>query len=125
MKASKWLVGIPTLVCAMFFLSSALADVVPVANPSFETLPTRNTSIGCSTNCQFDQGVVPPGWMFTSGTTNLGFFGQLQPGPPTNTTYFSSVPDGITVAWSDEAGSIIYQNVGTTTGAGVISYVNG
>jgi hypothetical protein len=120
MKASKWLVGIPTLVCAMLFLSSAFADVVPVANPSFETLPGGGLPMPCGTNCQFDQGFVPPGWMFTPGTTNPGFFGQLQPGPPTNTTFFNSVPDGITVAWSDEAGSIIYQNVGTTTGAGVI-----
>lgn len=119
MKTSKWLVGIPTLVCAMLYLSTAFADVVPVANPSFETLPPGGLPIGCGTNCNFDQGVVPPGWMFTPGTTNIGLYGQLQPGPPATTTYFSSVPDGITVAWSDESGSIIYQNVGTTTGAGV------
>jgi hypothetical protein len=120
MKASKLLVGILTLLCAMLFVSNAFADVVPVSNPSFETLPAGGLPIGCGTGCNFDQNVVPPGWMFTPGTTNLGLFGQLQPGPPTTTTYFNSVPNGSTVAWSDEGGSIIYQNVGTTPGAGVV-----
>jgi hypothetical protein len=124
MKASKWLVGIPTLVCAMLFVSNAFATVVPVANPSFETLPGAGLGMACGPSCFFDQGFAPPGWIFTAGTTNTGLFGQLQPGSgpggsPLPPQYFNYVPDGITVAWSDEAGSIIHQQiVGQTVNLG-------
>jgi PEP-CTERM motif len=120
MKTSKWLVGIPTLVCAMLFVSNAFATVVPVVDPSFETLPSGGLPANCGPSCQFDQGVAPQGWMFTPGTTNPGFFGQLQPGSgpagsPPLPRYFNYVPDGITVAWSDEAGSIISQQIAGQT----------
>jgi hypothetical protein len=110
MKASKLLVGIPTLLCAMLFASSAFAGDVTVDNPSFETLPEAGLPIGCGTGCSYDEAAIP-GW------TNSGVSGQFQPGPPATTTYFDSVPDGITVAYSN--GPTISQTVGATVQDGV------
>jgi hypothetical protein len=113
MKVSKLLVGIPALLCAMLFVSNAFADVVTVANPSFETLPAGGLPYGsCGAGCSFSEitstdGI--PGWT----TSATGFIGQFQPGSSSgNFAWFNYVPDGTTVAYSDIAGSTIYQQVG-------------
>jgi hypothetical protein len=110
MKASKPLMGIPTLLCAMLFVSSAFADVVAADNSSFETLPAGGLPFDCGTGCSYSVAPIP-GW------AAVGSFGQFQPGPPATTTYFDSVPDGITVAYSN--GGTISQTVGPTVQNGV------
>jgi hypothetical protein len=109
MKASKLLMGIPTLLCAMLFVSSAFADAITVDNPSFETLPAGGLPFPCGTDCSYSVDAIP-GW------TNSGS-GQFQPGPPATMTYFDSVPDGHTVAYSN--GGTISQTVGATVQDGV------
>ena len=62
---------------------------------------------------RFSSGGTPiPGWVIS------GAIGQLQPGPPATTTYFNSVPDGTTVAYSN--GGTISQTVGATVQLGVV-----
>jgi PEP-CTERM motif len=114
MKTSKLLVGIPTLVCAMLFVSNAFASVVPVTNPSFETLPAGGLPNSCGTGCSFSIDAI-------FGWTNSGESGQFQPGPPATTTYFNSLSsDGTpTVAFADDPGSTISQIVGPTVQNGV------
>ena len=81
----------------------ASASPIPVANFSFETLPAGGLPFGCGgTGCAFSEAAIP-GW------TNPGFSGQFQPG--SNTQYFNFIPDGITVAYSNDAP--ITQSVGT------------
>ena len=111
-KASKLLVGIPILLCAMLFVPSILAQtVISVANPSFETLPIGGLPIVCGTGCSYSIGAIP-GW------TGFGSFGQFQPGSVDgNFTYFNSVPDGSTVAYSN--GGTISQIVVPTVQNGV------
>jgi hypothetical protein len=46
-----------------------------------------------------------PGW------TNTGSSGQFHPG--SNTLYFNFIPDGVTVAYSNDVGGTITQGVGT------------
>lgn len=77
--------------------SGASAANIPVVNPSFETLPAGGLpSNGCGAGCSFSLNDPVPGW---NGT---GIFGQFQPGPASgNFTFFNSVPDAITVAFSN------------------------
>ena len=111
-KASKLLVGIPILLCAMLFVPSILAQtVISVDNPSFESLPIGGLPFGCGTGCSYSIGAIP-GW------TGVGSFGQFQPGSVDgNFTYFNSVPDGSTVAYSN--GGTISQIVVPTVQNGV------
>jgi hypothetical protein len=81
------------------FAASAYASTITVNNFSFETLPGGGLPNSCGTNCLYSVANIP-GWTVV-GTDA----GQLQPGPPTNTNYFNSVPDGITVAYTND-GSI-------------------
>jgi len=87
----------------------ANAAVNIVTNGSFETLPGTGLPFGCGVDCSFSIGPIP-GWI-TNGAT-----GQFQPGPPSTTTFFSSVPDGVTVAYSN--GGSISQTLGITAVAG-------
>jgi hypothetical protein len=115
MKTSKLLLGIPALICAMLFVSTAFADGITVVNPSFETLPAGGLPVGgCGTGCLYSEDVAAPGWT-GSGS---GLYGQFQPGTQdSNFAYFNSLPDGITVAYSN--GSTLSQTVGVTVLAGV------
>ena len=93
------------LVAMVFPLTSALADTIAVDNPSFETLPPGGLTIACSDpsgGCRYSSGAIP-GW---STSLSSGTSGQFQPGPPTNTTYYNTVPDGITIAYIDGVGTI-------------------
>jgi hypothetical protein len=97
-KGAYFLAGLALLA------ASGLASPILVNNPSFETLPAGGLAISCGTGCAYDNPGSVPGW---TGTT----FGQFQPGPPGTTTFFNSVPDGTTIAYSN--GGELDQQVGT------------
>jgi len=94
----------------LLLASSSNASPIFVTNFSFETLPAGGLTFGCGTGCSFSAGAIP-GW------TVSGTGGQFQPGPPANTSAFNSVPDGITVAYSN--GGDISQTTAATVVAGV------
>jgi|ERR1017187_8865037 hypothetical protein len=87
-------------VTAPGFASTAIL----VNNSSFETLPTGGVSTACpSTGCAYDIGAI-------SGWVSSGVSGQFQAG--TSGTYFNSLPDGPTSAFSN--GGTISQTVTPT-----------
>ena len=95
------------------FASAAYADDISVVNPSFETLPTFGLNVTCGTGCAFSTGGIIPGW-----TTSSPDSGEFQPGTQDgNTTYFSSLSDGITSAYANSG--TISQTVGVTVQPGV------
>jgi hypothetical protein len=104
---------------AVLAVSVASAAAIPVNNFSFENAPGgfANAPLpltGCGTGCSYSNDAVIPGWTATSG-------GLFEPGPgfPGGTTaYFNSIPDGVTIAYSN--GGTITQNVGSVTGAGLL-----
>lgn len=98
------------LAAACFSVSEASATTITVNNASFETLPGGGLPIGCGTACSYSIDLIP-GW------TNSGFSGQFQPGAPATTAYLNSVPDGLTVAYTN--GPMIDQVVGATVQDGV------
>jgi PEP-CTERM motif len=90
----------------------AQATVIPVSNPSFETLPAGGLPFGgCGTNCSYSIDAIP-GW------TNSGDSGQFQPGPPATTTYFNSLSDGPTSAYSND--NEIFQTLAATVQVGAL-----
>src|SRR5207245_4829356 len=98
---------------AMLFVSTGFADVVSVANPSFEILPPGGLPNSCGPSCFFSVDPIPC-W------TNVGTSGQFQPGTQDgNFTFFDSLSDGITTAYSNDIGGVISQTVGATVQAGV------
>jgi hypothetical protein len=80
------------------------ASPIPVANFSFETLPSGGLPLSTAGGGAYSLGPI-------SGWTNSGMSGQLQPG--SDTAYFNYIPDGITVAYSNDPGGTITQGVGT------------
>jgi hypothetical protein len=89
---------------------AAFANVIPVTNPSFETLPPGGLPNNCGVGCAFSTTAIP-GW--TGGN------GQFQPGTQAgNFTFFSALSDGITSAYT--SGPTISQTVTTTVVPGVI-----
>lgn len=93
--------------------ASAAAAVIPVSNPSFETLGPGGLPSTCGVGCSYSGDGLVPGWSAT-GTSGL-----FQPGSSSgNTTYFDSVPDGVTVAYSN--GGMISQTVGQTAQTGYV-----
>jgi len=102
---SASLMGLLTLMA-----TAASAGPITVNNPSFETLPPGGLPIGCGTGCSFSEAAIP-GW------TNGGFSGQFIPGTQVGNFFaFNTIPDGITVAYSN--GGTISQTVGATVQAG-------
>lgn len=92
--------------------TAASADPITVNNPSFEILPPGGLPIACGTGCSFSEAAIPD-W------TNGGFSGQFIPGTQVgNFSFFTTVPDEITVAYSNSG--TISQTVGATVQAGVI-----
>jgi hypothetical protein len=112
MKYSKHITLALTLFGALG-TTGAYAATIPVANSSFEILPTGGLPIGCGTGCSYSENSPIPGW------TSIGsFWGQFQPGVQDgNFTYLNSVPDGITVAYINSG--TIQQTVGAVAQAGV------
>jgi len=103
MKTPFLRVGFPVLVWTLSFASQTFAGPIVVNNPSFETAGAGGLPFLCGTACSFSTDGVIPGWV-TTGTTGL-----FKPGPPANTLYFNSVPDGVSTAYSD--GGTISQTV--------------
>ena len=93
---------------AVLFAATGLADVIPVVNGSFETLPGTGLPNGCGTGCAYSTGAIPD-WTFTSGSG-----GQFQPGAA---GYFTTLSDGPTSAYSN--GGVISQTVAETVQVGV------
>jgi hypothetical protein len=81
-----------------------------VNNPSFETLPLGGLPNGCGVGCAFSATAIP-GW--------TGGAGQFQPGTQAgNFTFFSTLSDGITSAYS--SGGATTQTVAATVIPGII-----
>jgi len=102
MKTLILRVGLPVVAWTLILASTSYASPIFVTNFSFETLPVGGLPLdGCGAGCFYSEGPSIPGWTITGTYT-----GQFQPGPSAgNTAYFNSVPDGITVAYTD-GGSI-------------------
>lgn len=83
-----------------------LASPITVNNFSFETLPGAWPAPNCGTGCTT---FVTP----ISGWVNSGTSGQFQPGPPSTTTFFSTLSDGPTSAFAN--GSVEVTNRITQT----------
>ena len=116
MRTSIALVGTSALVGALLVLvtTAALAAPITVNNPSFEILPPGGLPIGCGIGCSYNEGSIPD-W------TNSGFSGEFIPGTQVGNFFaFNTIPDGITVAYSNDNGGIISQTVGATVQAGVV-----
>jgi hypothetical protein len=95
----------------MLVVCTAHATPIFVDNFSFETLPGGSLPFGCGTDCSYGFDTIP-GWDST------GSSGQFRPGPPATTTYFDSVPDGTTIAFTN--GGSISQTVLATVDVGFI-----
>jgi hapalindole biogenesis HpiC1 cyclase-like protein len=108
-------VGFVVLVGTFLLTSTSYGGPIVVNNASFETLPAGGLPIGCGTGCAFDESTPIPGWTSTGA---LSVTGQFQPGPPTTMTFFNSVPDGITVAYTNDG--TISQTVSPTVALGVV-----
>jgi len=98
------------VVWGMLTVSVASAQV-SVNNPSFEKPPGALPNLCPGTNCSFSTSGVP-GWNLT------GAGGQFNPGNPSNTIYFNSIPDGVKVGYTFN-GSLT-QNVGQVASAGTL-----
>jgi hypothetical protein len=85
---------------------SGLASPILVSNFSFENLPPGGLPTTCGAGCSFNDGLVQ-GWTLSGVSSNIG---QFQPGAPGNTTYFNTVPNGSTIAYTN--GGTISQIVG-------------
>jgi hypothetical protein len=95
-------------------VACASGATIPIINPSFETLPADGLPLACfaSLGCAYSDEPIP-GW------TNSGFSGQFQPGTQAgNFTYFDSLADGPTSAYSND--STIAQTVAATVQAGIV-----
>jgi hypothetical protein len=111
MKTSFLRIALPVLIWTLSFSSKTVASPIVVGNPSFETAGGGGLPFLCGTACSYSTDGVIPGWTVT------GPAGLFRPGPPINTTYFNSVTDGTTTAYSD--GGSISQTVGATVQLGV------
>jgi hypothetical protein len=82
---------------------------ITVNNASFETANPLN-QICTGTNCAFNTAVIP------SWTASGSASGSFRPGNPANNVYFSTIPDGSIVAYSN--GGSLEQTVTPTAVAG-------
>jgi hypothetical protein len=104
---SKKLALASMLVISLTILSGTVwADNIPIVNPSFESI-AGPLGYGCGTGCAYNYGPLPgiPGWTSSDG-------GSWLPG-----SYFSSIPDGSLVAFTNATGSLTQ----TLTGTSVLS----
>jgi hypothetical protein len=96
-----------------FSAATAFASPLTVTNFSFETLPLTGLPNGCGTGCSYSIGAIP-GWTLSSSG------GQFQQGTPANTTSFTSLSDGPTVAYTNATGGIISQTIVPTVVVGQV-----
>jgi hypothetical protein len=98
--------------------NSANAGTITVLNPSFELSPGGNllsplpltAGCGAAAGCSYNSGSIPD-WNLT------GSGGLFEPGNPLNTVFFSSVPNGVTVAYANSGA--VWQTVVNSMVAGV------
>jgi hypothetical protein len=83
--------------------AAAFADAIPVANPSFETLPSGGLNNFCGESCAFSTGLAIPGWNTTGSQTGQWITGGFDGNPP--------AIDGSVLAYSN--GGTISQEVGS------------
>ena len=112
MRIQGGVLGLIGIVAIVILGSPASSATIPVVNASFETLPAGGLPLdSCGTGCFYSIDGIP-GW------TNGDVSGQFQSGVQVgNLAYFNSIPDGITVAYSN--GGSIFQTVAATAQAGV------
>src|SRR5208283_4526685 len=72
---------IPAL-ALMLAPAAAFADAIPVANPSFETLPSGGLNNFCGGSCAFSTGLAIPGWNTTGSQTGQWITGGFDGNPP-------------------------------------------
>jgi len=105
------------LVASLLLAVSASGAPITVANPSFEILPAGGLPNGCGTGCSYSVDFIP-GW---TNTPFLGLglsSGQFRPGTDVgNTSYFISLSDGPTSAYTSIPG--IEQTVSVAVQQGV------
>lgn len=92
-------------------LTSAFANPITVNNFSFEQIFGSALPLSCGGGCNYSVGAIPS-WTITPGVGADA--GQFQ----TN-THFNSVPDGTTVAYSNNVGGIISQTVAPVVQVGI------
>lgn len=97
--------------------TAAGATPIPVDNASFEELPMNGLPFGCGAGCSYSEDVIPY-WLNTP-FLGLGLTsGQFRPGTGSgNTTYFTTLSDGPTSAYTSTG--CIEQTVGATVQPGV------
>jgi hypothetical protein len=105
---------LPRAKTAFYLVSGALllapcgfSDIIPVNNPSFETLPAGGLNMSCGTGCAFSAAAIP-GWTNTPGST-----GQLMPSVGPGGLFNTFAPNDGTVSAYANAGTIS-QVVGVT-----------
>jgi len=104
------------------FISTS-ANAITVLNPSFELPPGGDLSsplpltagCGAAAGCSYNSGSIPD-WNLT------GSGGLFEPGNPLNTVFFSSVPNGVTVAYANSGA--VWQTVVNSMVAGVTYTLN-
>lgn len=98
----KILVGTIVALALLLISGPAWADSVPIVNASFESL-SNAPMLNCPSlpNCFYNNGTIP-GW---TGTLQTGSF---HPG-----AYFSSIPDGSFVAYSN-SGTLSQELIGNS-----------
>jgi hypothetical protein len=112
---------IPAIVLTCFaslsLTASAWATPITVINPSFEILPSGGLTESCGPDCSYSIDFIP-GWQNTP-FLGLGLYsGQFRPGPDGgNFTYFDSLSDGPTSAYTSIPG--IVQTVNALVQEGV------
>jgi hypothetical protein len=106
-----------TCLASLSLAATAWATPITVLNHSFETLPAAGLTESCGLSCSYSVDFIP-GWLNTP-FLGLGLSsGQFRPGPDGgNTTYFDSLSDGPTSAYTSIPG--IEQTVGALVQQGV------
>jgi hypothetical protein len=113
LKAQILTVAAALSVAGALSASTASAAVIPIVNASFETLPSGGLPNLCGAGCSYSIATIP-GWL------GVGVSGQFQPG---TAGYLNSVPDGITVAYTNQED--LTQTVGATAVAGLTYTLTG
>ena len=92
MMVKKLALAAAFVLCMTILGGTAWADNIPIVNPSFE-VTTGPLGIACGTGCAYGFNTIS-GWSNTAG-------GAWQPG-----SFFSSIPDGSLIAFTNAASSL-------------------
>lgn len=103
------------VIAAVVSIPNLRATQVILNNSTFAALPTGGLAYGCGSGCAYDQDVPIAGWT----ESGYGTYGLFQPGTSSgNDTYFNSMPNGSTNAFS--FGPALSQTVNTTVQVGTV-----